>query len=333
LKVKFLELVRSAFGSQDAKFKQQFSVFLVCLVFSIFIWTSIKLTDDYQAIIEVPVKYTHFPRNKVLVKAADSIIQLKIQEKGTELFRLKYLTRKDTILINLKDLNLTREGKRYEGFLLTSNLFEFIIRHQELSQNLIEISPDTLSFIFEDEARKKIPVIANLSLDFESQFMLADAVKLKPDSVMVRGPSSQIDTMRSARLEKIREKQLNRPLDMTVRIYKDDKLSQVNYQPDRIEVLVPVAKYTESKVEIPINILYSDGKNIKTFPDIARITYQVSLQDFKKVNGGMFQAVADFSKTDFGSGEHRVKIRLVNVPDFIKITRIDPDEAEFIILK
>ncbi len=68
-----------------------FLYFLVCLVISVIIWFTIKLSDEYDTVIQIPVTYTHIPKNKVLTYASDTVLQVEILEKGSDILRMIYL--------------------------------------------------------------------------------------------------------------------------------------------------------------------------------------------------------------------------------------------------
>ena len=99
---------------------------------------------------------------------------------------------------------------------------------------------------------------------------------------------------------------------------------------DSIRIVIPVKKYTESTIIIPVGNVFND-KKIKTFPQKVEITYRVSLDNYKKVKSKMFTVVADSIGNGLVEGKLIVKVK--NAPDFIEVTRVFPEEVEYIFLR
>jgi len=149
LKISFIDLLRSIFGKKDEKFRQRLSIFLVCLVISVIIWFTIKLSDDYDTVIQIPVTFTHIPKNKVLTFASDTVLQVEILEKGSNLLRMLYLQEITPAAISLRFLPLYPKGDVYQGIISPSLLINEIEREQNLLGKIISISPDTIYLSFQ----------------------------------------------------------------------------------------------------------------------------------------------------------------------------------------
>ena len=332
MKVSFIDLIRSAFRSRDEKFKQKISIFLVCLGISISVWIVLKMSNVYKATIKVPVVYTQMPKGKILLEPYDSIISLEFEEKGSELFRLKYLMHKNSIPISLKNLQLTREKGKYHGYMLTSLLFDYVLRHQDISNNLVSISPDTLFFSFMDEASKKVPVRAYIKAEPQPQYMQYGDITVVPDSVMVKGPASLVKQISYASIPKTELLSLNQTVTLVRPIEKDSLTEQLTFIPDQVKITVPIENYTEESLQIPIHINNAHGLRLKLFPDNVKITFNVALKDFPKIVPEMFEADVDINQSELSS-DKLLKVSLSQYPPYIKDIRLDPEKVEFIILK
>jgi hypothetical protein len=128
LRISFIDLIRSIFGKKDEKFRQRLSIFMVCLVISIIIWFTIKLSDEYDTVIQIPVTFNHFPKNKVLTHASDTVLQVEIFEKGSDILRMTYLQGISPVEINLRLLPLYPKGEEWQGIITTSLLINNIER-------------------------------------------------------------------------------------------------------------------------------------------------------------------------------------------------------------
>jgi hypothetical protein len=332
LKINFIDFIRSAFVKKDEKFRQKLSIFLVCLIISVIIWFTIKLSGEYDTVIQMPVTFTHMPKNKVMTFVSDTVLQVEIYEKGSNLLRMLYLEEISPVTVSLRFLPLYPKGGIYHGLITPSLLINEIEREQNLLGKIISVSPDTIYLSFEPEKSRKVPVKANFDLTFDKQFKKYGEVEFTPDCVMVKGPENVINSLDSASLGNISVELLSENYSSAKFFPKDSMNQNLTFYPPEVSFSIPVEKFTEAETEIPINIINSGGLKAKTFPDRARIVYTVALKDYPLVEPGMITAVADLSTVNL-SQDDRVKVRLESYPSFIRINKIEPEKVEFIIIK
>jgi hypothetical protein len=332
LKISFIDLVRSAFVKKDEKFRQRLSIFFVCLVISVIIWFTIKLSDEYDTVIQMPVTFTHLPKNKVLTYASDTTLQVEILEKGSNLFRMLYIEEIEPVTISLRFLPVYLKGGVYQVIITPSLLINEIEREQGLLGKIVSISPDTIYLSFETEKSRKLPVKANFDLTFEKQFMRYGSATFSPDCVIVKGPEKMIDDLDSVSLGEIKLEQLNKDFTGEKNFPHDSSNQNLTFSPEEIIYNVPVEKFTEAETEVPVKMINNGGLKIKSFPDKVRVFYTIALKDYPKVEPGMIIAVADLSKINLNE-EDKIKVNLESYPSFIRINKIEPEKVEFIIIK
>jgi hypothetical protein len=332
LKFSFIDLLRSFFGKKDEKFRQRLSIFFVCLMISIIIWFTIKLSDRYDTVIQVPVTFTHIPKNKVLTFASDTILQVEIVEKGSDILRMIYLQDITHVPISLRFLPIYPKSGAYHGIITTSQLIDDIEREQNLLGKIISISPDTIYFAFETEKTRKIPVKASFDLTFDKEFMGYGPVVFIPDCVTVKGPEMKIDALDSVSLGVIRLDKLSESYKGNKSFAKDSANKDLVFLPENVSFTIPVDKFTESATDVRVQVINSNGLNIKTFPDKVKVYYTVGLKDYPKVEPGMITASADISKVNIAE-DGKIKVGLDSYPSFIRINKIEPEKVEFIIVK
>jgi len=332
LKLSFIDLVRSFFGKKDEKFRQRLSIFLVCLVISVIIWFTIKLSDEYDTVIKIPVTFTQIPKNKVLTFASDTVLQVEILEKGSNLLRMLYLQEITPAAISLRFLPVYPKGDVYQGIISPSLLINEIEREQNLLGKIISISPDTIYLSFETEKTRKVPVKASFDLTFEKQFMRYGPAVFSPDCVTIKGPEKKINYLDSASLGVIKLDQLNQNFTGEKSFSRDTTSQNLSFYPDKVSFSIPIEKFTEAETEVPVKIINTNGLKVKTFPDKVMVFYTVALKDYPKVEPGMIFAIADISKVNLAE-EDKIKVSLDSYPSFIRINKIEPEKVEFIIVK
>jgi hypothetical protein len=157
-------------------------------------------------------------------------------------------------------------------------------------------------------------------------------IVFEPDCVTVKGPVKLIDQLDSASLGTIEYNDLKANTVFIRRFPSDSANHLLEFIPATVQVSIPVEKFTESETEAMVQIINNQSYRVKTFPDKVKVYYKVSLKDFEMIEPGMITVAADFSNVDI-TRDDRVRIRVENHPAHIVITRIEPDKAEFIIIK
>ena len=99
-----------------------------------------------------------------------------------------------------------------------------------------------------------------------------------------------------------------------------------------IVVTVPVEKYTEATIEIPVSVKSNASEyRIKTIPDKVKVSFLVSLTQYSKMNSQSFIALADF--VNAGPIGLKIKVDLVKKPSFVKVLKVVPSKVEYVKIK
>lgn len=315
---------------KDDKARNKLYVFLICLLISIFIWFLIALSNESVTALVYPVKFKNAPADMVLVNTPDSVLTFRISSGGFELLTLKYLSRKKPIEIDLANLVMENQDGYFTANYNIATLSAEILRSYSFKEELVSISPEILYFRFEPLAGKMVPVISDLNLVFDKQFRLTDSIVFSPQEVKIIGPKHIIENIDYIRTENKLFSEISGPLSARCGLVKPIQNEQLVVIPDHVDFLLNAEKYTESVISLPV-FSESENINVKTFPDRVQVTYLVSLDNFNRVEADMFKAVIEVPEnTDKPS---RLKVELINKPSFIQVTRIDPSDVEYLVLK
>jgi len=331
LKLDFLEWIGRAAKPRDEKFRNRFYVFLVCLFISVFIWILIKLSAEFYTTLHYPIVYTSVPNNILLVNNTDSVVSLRMKSGGFNLFLLKYLKRKKPVFIDLGNIRLTKYDGVYRARIITSRHVKDLIRQLSITDEIVSVEPDTLYFDFEEIVSKKVPVYTNLELEVRKPYLLYDSLRTIPDSIVISGLREEIMGINQVFTEEKSLNDVNESQTVKLKLLYPESPGNMKFSDQEVEVRISLEKFTEDVLELPVKVVSGNKYQLKIYPDKVSVTYMVALKDFKRVTPEMFSATVSYPGNDNGDGKLDVKI--TNSPHFVKISRINPEKVEYIILK
>lgn len=281
--------------------------------------------------IDFPILYGKAPSNLVLTNTPDSLLSFRLSSSGFKLITLKYLTFKKPVQFDLRALKVRKDGDKYVASISTGEMSKAIIRKHDIEQEIIIVSPQNIYFEFSTVTSKKVPIKLNVDFVFEKQFQLSDSLRLKPDSVFVIGANEAIDTIGFVQTELCKLDGINQSQTVKVNLINPWKIQEIDLSEKETELTLNVEKFTESMIEIPITVGNIDDVEIKTFPEKVNITYLVALRDYKRISEDMF--IVSYDTSARLKDVKKLQVKIIQHPSFIKITRIDPPEVEFLVLK
>jgi YbbR domain-containing protein len=287
---------KSKYYSQpEYKLRQKVLTFLFFLMLAFVFWLLNALDHNYSTGINFPIKYRHLYSDKRMVGDVPKQINLHVSGRGYTLLKNIFTARKHSIILSATSLSyISLDSDTNHFYVLTRNLKEGIQSQLGAELTLNYITPDTLYYEFSAIVGKKVPVELSLDLDFSTQYMLGGDPVVRPDCVTVSGPHSIVDTIYKVQTMYRKFTKVDKTFSTELRL-KPFKEKEVSPSHKVVSVTIPVDKFTESFVMVPIKIInLPDSMQMKTFPTSIRINYIVALRNFNKVNPSQFRAIVDY---------------------------------------
>jgi hypothetical protein len=221
--------------------KKKIPIIIIALLFSIILWGSISLSKDYYATFDIPLKIVDFPNGYTTGSAIPHKISVKLKGKGWKLASVNFGTESDYIISAGSD-----SGRKF------INISNYLSENQWLSSEMevIDLYPDTLSFVVEKISEKKVMIIPDYDITFKSGYGIASNTKLIPDSVTLYGPESLLRNIVFAETEKIQLKNLDKRYS---ELKKLKEIFGIEYRNSKALVKIDVQKIIDNNYnEIPV---------------------------------------------------------------------------------
>jgi hypothetical protein len=295
-------------------------------------WFLNALGKKYTTTVNYPISYVNLPENKVLTNKLPNQLELKVNAFGFDLIRYKLSS---AFLSNPFDVkfytNNRIENSSMRSYSLpTAQIVSRFERDLSSSIQLLTISPDTLFFEFSPIIEKKVPVYSHVKTTFEQQYMLDGMIRLSVDSILVKGPSSKLDSITSVETDELVFTDLKKTTQKNVSIKKIDG---VEFSQRKVEITVPVEQFAEEKMNVPVQVRHlPDSLLIRLFPGNVKLLYFVGFKKHNQVSPDLFDIEVDY-KDILAGGNNKLALKLVRKPSFVSNVRFQPQEVNYLIEK
>jgi hypothetical protein len=272
--------IKNKWFKWDYSFSWNNFLFLPFLVLSALFWLSTELSNDLQYKKDVYIDF---------VVASDRVVREKLPEK----LAVK-LAGKGWDLIFLEDFNAQNPFQYHlaadKAYLNKSEILsQMNILLANKSIQVLDVNFVSQPIQQEYKLSKKLPVRFKGSLNFESFYKLKNAISFSPDSILLTGPRSAIDTMTLYYTEYQDLNSINKDLE------KDVKLDPIpahyfEVEPELVSMKIQTEQITEKILSIPVRIANETAPNYTIVPDEIEIRFLIGLSEFTHITADDFIA-------------------------------------------
>jgi hypothetical protein len=305
-------------------------IFLVCVAFSTIIWFLIALSKEYTTYIDFPVEYSNAPTDQIITNQLPGHVSLEVSSHGFGLLSYSWFANK-TITIDLAHLNVRNRGVTTHSYIVMRDLINDFSEQFESSIELHKdrIFPDTIHVMSSDTMTKKVAVHLDAVLTFEPQHNLSKETQYLPRAVFLHGPKSMLDTMTLISTERLFLPNLKESQSLSVPLLLSDQLGLVTIDQPEVLVTIAVDMFTEREMRVHLKTNeIPPGFSVKLHPEYITVKYAVGLSNFNQVSAKMFRAVVELPDTSELTNSLRLRVELVQTPDFIEVIDYKPKRVE-----
>jgi len=302
-------------------------MFSVFLMISVFIWLLNALSKNYTSVIEYPLVYTDFPEDRVFVGDLPENLELRINAHGYAILRYKTFRKPVPISFKVSAFTFNRPGQdSSRAYILTRYLIDQVSRQLDPELQLLEIKPDTLHFQFARRITRMVKIQPDFQYQLDQQFTVKDGIILEPDSVEVTGPDLILDTLRYVYTVKSDLGNLSRNFSDKVRL---KRIGDLDFSRSRVNCSFELERFTEVQLTIPVNVLnLPDSIVLQTFPSRVKLTCNVGLSKYDRVNGSPIRAVVDYA--EIKEGNTLLDVNIQNIPVYLPSYEFYPKTVEYL---
>jgi hypothetical protein len=310
------------------KWRINISIFLFFLLLSAIFWLLNSLTRDYTTTIHYGVRYINPPKNRVVTGSDHMRLSILAKGHGYTLLRFLIIEKNTSLIVDLESTYYHRTASAGKVYYLSSGIKDAVQNQLGPDIQVLSILPDTIEISLTGSTKRKIKVIARLDIKLEKQYLLKGDPVCIPDSILVTGPASILDTLSFISTQMQQVKNVNKNLELMLPIKETEKLT---FDITQVKVRLTAEKYTEAMLKVPIKVLnLPAGLKLKTFPHDATLVFNIPLSDYNKLSPSLFNIVVDY-KDLVNKKSNKLDVIIKETPEFAYSLKCLPRTVEFIV--
>lgn len=310
------------------QFRKRLLIFGFFLMLSVIIWFLNALAKNYTTFIDYPVEYSNFPKDRVLIGELPDQLNLRVDAHGYALLRYKLIARPEPIVFNVSSFAMSRIGNdTARSYILTRFVRDQVSRQLPSELQLLDIKPDSLQFQFARSASRTVEIKPNLKFSVDKQFTIKDRVNLSPDSARISGPDFMIDTISAVYTSFMDLGLLSKSYEGVAGI---TAIEFIDISVKEVKCLIELERFTEVNFYVPVDVLnLPDSLGMQTFPSRIKVTCNVGLSQYNRIDQNLFRATVDYAGIEDGS--KRLPVKVMNIPVYVRSFDYNPQTVEFLL--
>ncbi|MBR3938452.1 MAG: hypothetical protein IKJ67_00560 [Bacteroidales bacterium] len=314
---------------QKIKQKDKLKSFFVCVILTIVVWFVQTMSDIYVYEKAYNVTFVGYNDKMYTYIDADSTISVSVKSTGFQYLSTLWRNSGEIIIDVSAIVPYESNGNIVYPFSLRDN--KEIVKKQIpfLKQKETQILSDTARLILTKLTQKKVRIVLNdVDFLFKPQFGLYGNPKLQPDSIDVYGSKKELENIVEI---KTKTKMIENISKTNFYDLELQKPTNVNLSADVVKIHIPVERYTEKRLIMPINFQTEDSTmQVRLYPENVELILDVAMKDYKKIMPEMFDITLQYDKK---MPQSLLNVTVEKYPCNIKIKEIKPKQVQYVIIK
>ena len=294
---------------------------ITVILLAILVWFYVKTEDNYSYSFNIPLHITNLGEDRIIVNTIPNYVKATFWGKGRTLFSL--MLRRD-VSYNMDVADLSGEKK----ISLDKNNIRMLRKTDVKVINIVH--PKAINLVLNKLFLKKVPIVCSSKIETLPGYTVVDKVRLLPDSVVVKGPKSEIEQISSVVTEKKSFQKIKRDFENKIKLIKPQQ-KHVSLNVNQTKLLVDIQKLMEKRiVEIPVKIINPPrNATVTVIPSTLSLILEGGTEILLNVTRNDITAYIDDKKV-VGSKENNHPADIVTPPE-IRSRDVQPVRIKIVV--
>lgn len=312
---------------QKKKYKtSKIKSFLFFLLLALVFWVLTKFSEETTAAINANLAFINLPSSVSISPKTPSEIEFDVSANGFEFLSYN---------INAPKINIDVSKYYKEGDTLisisNSELDKIIMAHFGNDTRVSNLSLNTLEVPLDVLVSKKVPVKLISEITYKEGYKPVGNPVLKPDSVVISGPSASVYAVDSIISETYTNKSVSETLEGVVNLQLENDLD-ISISEETINLRIVVEEFAQKRLTLPVEVInVPQDIQLKLLPESIVMSFDVSVNQFNSISENDFKVICDYALRS--SGENILVPKLVAQPEGLYHIEWSTRKVEYLIFK
>jgi len=305
--------------------KRKVKVFLLFLFCSALAWFINNLSQSFVSDTRFSLEYIQIPDDFLLAATPKKTIEVRLRAIGFQF--MGFEIQKQKVQIDLAKLS-TKDSKYY---ILPKVYRKQIVNQLPKNMELIEMESDTLFIDLIKLVSKEVTVLPRSVIELATNYMLEDSILFSPETVILKGPINEVDTITLIRTSPINLTNLSADFSKSISLLLPDGLASSKVIPAAVTVSGRVFRFSEKVLSVPVAMInVPDSVKVRMFPDQVKVLCVGKITALKAIKIEDLKVVADYNQIT-PETENRLSLLLDSFPTNLNKATLLTKEIEFIL--
>lgn len=307
----FVRVFKNFFQFNRTNWKAIILCFLAAAIF----WLFSAFNKNHTTTIRFPLRFEFDSQRFVAVNPLPHHISINVSGSGWELFR-------KSLGIKLPELVIPLERPSETKKILTTTITP-MLTSQLGGLQIIYMVTDTLQVHLDEKMSKTFRLSIDLSkVRYREGFGNVGLVEVVPDSVIIDGPQSIINSIPDTIILPVSAKQISKSFrdELEVPLFNSES---VNRNPPVISVSVEVGLVEAFEVKLKVKTINRPRALKSFFTDSVKVILLIPVNQSEDLRGKLSQVNAILDLKDTQRGSHQIYPKIIGLPIYAQVVSID----------
>jgi hypothetical protein len=291
-------------------------------------WFLSMLSKTHETTLTIPVNYRNAPADLVEVNTSIDFIDARVKSPGFSIlffhfFNYNTLTL-DYDVANSKPL---KNGKNL--FWILNSKREKVANILGTSMEILTLSPERLIVPFANKTKKEVTILLQKEITLKKEYWLSSEIEINPRTITIYGDQNLLDSIAEISTELLKLDGISENITTNISLQIPEGLQ---CKVAEIEVSLNVAQFVEESIIQKVEVVnLAKGYSLKLFPNVVTATVRLPKDKYNFLKTDFLKLEVDASMLD--DSKTRLEVQVKNLPSFIKLERLYPQQVEFLLIK
>lgn len=303
---------------------KRFNVFILFLLMALLISIVIKLSNKVTYTLRLELSPIHNNPREVLLQKTPQFIDVTFKSNGFDV--LKYAFSNRAIQVDFRTLE--KSSNAY--FWKEQTQREDVLRFFDNKVDIVAVSPNVISFNFDEQSVKTLPVKIQSKMNFSPGYDMLYPLRCYPDSIDIVGPKTVLDSITEIWTVPITFDNLNSSIKQPIELEVPSPSEGLILTQSEVTLEGQVEKFTEGVVQVPVRLLnVPEDQLVSIFPKEVPVVFYTSLEVYNTITSKDFIVECDFNSLI--DSKDLLSPKLIAYPSSVKRVSLQLNHIEYVI--